>query len=79
MAIKGNATPIQSLSYPGTNYTSIHIGSRGSVRLAFILTEVLYVVNGLDQIVRLLLENRLFEQSRTKKQIKQTNMSQYKI
>jgi hypothetical protein len=82
MAIKGNATPIQSLSYPGTNYTSIHIGSiwsRGSVRLVFIIAEVLYVVNGLDRIVRLLLENRLFERSRTNKQIKQTNMSQYKI
>jgi hypothetical protein len=31
------------------------------VRPAFVLTEVLYVVNGLDRIVRLLVENRLFE------------------
>jgi hypothetical protein len=49
------------------------------MRLAFVLAEVLYVVNGLDRIVRLLVENRLFEWSRTNKQIKQTNMSQYKI
>jgi hypothetical protein len=49
------------------------------MRLAFILAEVLYIVNGLDRIVRLLVENRLFEWSRTNKQIKQTNMSQYKI
>jgi hypothetical protein len=49
------------------------------MRLAFILVEVLYVVNGLNRIVRLLVENHLFEWSRTNKQIKQTNMSQYKI
>jgi hypothetical protein len=49
------------------------------MRLAFVLAEVFYVVNGLDQIVRLLVENRLFEWSRINKQIKQTNMSQYKI
>jgi hypothetical protein len=49
------------------------------VRLAFILAEVLYVINGLDQIARLLLENHLFERSQTNKQIKQTNMSQYKV
>jgi hypothetical protein len=49
------------------------------MRLAFILAEVLYVVNGLDRIVRLLVENRLFEWSQTNKQIKQINMSQYKI
>jgi hypothetical protein len=49
------------------------------MRLAFILAEVLYVVNGLDRIVRLLVENQLFKWSRTNKQIKQTNMSQYKI
>jgi hypothetical protein len=84
MAIKGNATPIQSLSYPDANYTSIsiHIGSiwsRGSVRLVFVLTKVLYIVNGLDRIIRLLLENRFFERSRTNKQVKPTNMSQYKI
>jgi hypothetical protein len=30
------------------------------MRLAFVLDEVLYVVNGLDRIVRLLVENRLF-------------------
>jgi hypothetical protein len=49
------------------------------MRLAFVLATVLYVVNGLDRIVRLLVENRLFERSRTNKQIKQTNMYQYKI
>jgi hypothetical protein len=49
------------------------------MRLAFILTEVLYIINRLDRIVRLLIENRLFEWSRTNKQIKQTKMSQYKI
>jgi hypothetical protein len=49
------------------------------VRLAFVLAEVLYVVNRLDRIVRLLIENRLFEWSLINKQIKQTNMSQYKI
>jgi hypothetical protein len=49
------------------------------MRLAFILAEVLYIVNGLDWIVQLLVENRLFEWSQTNKQIKQTNMSQYKI
>jgi hypothetical protein len=73
---------MQCNTYPGSNYTSIHIGSissRGSVRLAFVLAEVLYIVNGLNWIVRLLLENRLFEWSRANKQIKQTNMSQYKI
>jgi hypothetical protein len=49
------------------------------VRLAFVLAEVLYVVNGLDPIVWLLIENRLFEWSWINKQIKQANMSQYKI
>jgi hypothetical protein len=49
------------------------------MRLAFVLAEVLYVVNGLNRIVRLLVENRLFEWSWTNKQIKQTNISQYKI
>jgi hypothetical protein len=49
------------------------------MRLAFVLVEVLYVVKGLNRIIRLLVENRLFEWSRTNKQIKQTNMSQYKI
>jgi hypothetical protein len=49
------------------------------MRLAFVLVEVLYVVNGLNRIIRLLVENRLFEWSRTNKQIKQTNMSQYQI
>jgi hypothetical protein len=42
------------------------------VRLTFVLAEVLYVVNGLDRIVRLLVENRLFEWSRTK-QANKTN------
>jgi hypothetical protein len=49
------------------------------MRLAFVLAEVLYVINGLNRIVQLLVENQLFEWSRTNKQIKQTNMSQYKI
>jgi hypothetical protein len=39
------------------------------VRLAFILVEVLYVVNGLDRIVHLLLENQLFERSWTNKHV----------
>jgi hypothetical protein len=45
------------------------------MRLAFILAEVLYVVNGLNWIIRLLVENRLFKWSQINKQIKQTNMS----
>jgi hypothetical protein len=49
------------------------------MRLAFVLAEILYIVNGLNWIVRLLVENRLFEWSRTNKQIKQTNKSLYKI
>jgi hypothetical protein len=39
------------------------------VRLAFILVEVLYVVNGLDRIVHLLLKNQLFERSWTNKHV----------
>jgi hypothetical protein len=49
------------------------------VRLSFILVEVLYVINGLDRIIRLLLKNWFFERSWTNKQVKPTNMSQYKI
>jgi hypothetical protein len=44
------------------------------MRLAFVLAEVLYIVNGLNRIVRLIIENQLFEWSRTNKQIKQINM-----
>jgi hypothetical protein len=37
------------------------------MRLAFVLAEVLYVINGRNRIIWLLVENRLFEWSRTNK------------
>jgi hypothetical protein len=46
---------------------------------SFVLIEVLYVVNGLVRNDQLLLANQPFEWLWINKQIKQTNMSQYKI